>query len=65
MGLISLLFPIFLALILIVVLFGIIYLIKRREGEIKDEMKSLREKLNDIEYIDEVLDTETLEETIE
>ena len=65
MGLISLLFPIFLALILIVVLFGIIYLIKKREGEIKDEMKSLREKLNDIEYIDEVLDTETLEETIE
>jgi hypothetical protein len=64
MGLISLLFPIFLALILIVVLFGIIYLIKRREGEIKDEMKSLREKLNDIEYIDEVLDTEIIEETI-
>ena len=66
MGLISLLFPIFLALILIVVLFGIIYLIKRREGEIKDEMKSLRDKLKDIdEDINEFLDLETLEETIE
>ena len=65
MGLISLLFPIFLALILIVVLFGIIYLIKKREGEIKDEMKLLRDKLNDIDDIDEVLDTETLEEELE
>ena len=65
MGLISLLFPIFLALILIIVLFGIIYLIKRREGEIKDEMKSLRDKLKDIDDIDEVLDLETLEEELE
>jgi hypothetical protein len=65
MGLISLLFPIFLALILIIVLFGIIYLIKRREGEIKDEMKLLRDKLNDIDDIDEVLDLETLEEELE
>ena len=66
MGLISLLFPIFLALILIVVLFGIIYLIKRREGEIKDEMKLLRDKLKDIdEDINEFIDLETLEETIE
>ena len=65
MGLISLLFPIFLALILIIVLFGIIYLIKKREGEIKDEMKLLRDKLNDIDDIDEVLDTETLEEELE
>ena len=64
MGLISLLFPIFLALILIVVLFGIIYLIKRREGEIKDEMKSIRDILNDIDDIDEVLDTKIIEETI-
>jgi hypothetical protein len=66
MGLLSLLFPIFLALILIVVLFGIIYLIKKREGEIKDEMKSLRDKLKDIdEDINEFIDLETLEETIE
>ena len=67
MGLLSLLFPIFLALILIVVLFGIIYLIKKREGEIKDEMKSLRDKLKDIddEYINEFIDLETLEETME
>ena len=65
MGLISLLFPILLALILIIVLFGIIYLIKKREGEIKDEMKLLRDKLNDIDDIDEVLDTETLEEELE
>ena len=66
MGLISLLFPIFLALILIVVLFGIIYLIKRREGEIKDEMKLLRDKLKDIdEDINEFIDLETLEEELE
>ena len=66
MGLLSLLFPIFLALILIIVLFGIIYLIKKREGEIKDEMKSLRDKLKDIdEDINEFIDLETLEETIE
>ncbi len=66
MGLLSLLFPIFLALILIVVLFGIIYLIKKREGEIKDEMKSLRDKLKDIdEDINEFIDLETLEEELE
>jgi len=66
MGLLSLLFPIFLALILIVVLFGIIYLIKKREGEIKDEMKSLRDKLKDIDDdINEFIDIETLEETME
>tara|TARA_X000000368_G_scaffold161681_1_gene127418 strand:- start:11926 stop:13635 length:1710 start_codon:yes stop_codon:yes gene_type:complete len=66
MGLLTLLFPIFLALILIVVLFGIIYLIKRREGEIKEERKTLREKIQSIQQdVDEFLDTETLEETME
>ena len=66
MGVLTLLFPIFLALILIVVLFGVIYLIKRREGEIKEERKTLREKIQSIQQdVDEVIDTETLEEEIE
>jgi len=64
MGVLTLLFPIFLALILIIVLFGIIYLIKRRESEIKDKIKIFMKKINDIENVDEILDTETLEETI-
>ena len=69
MGLLTLLFPIFLALILIVVLFGVIYLIKRREGEIKEERKALRKKIQSIQQqqqdVDEFLDTETLEKEIE
>jgi len=66
MGLLTLLFPIFLALILIIVLFGVIYIIKNRESEVKDEMKSLRDKLKDIdnEDINEFIDLETLEETM-
>ena len=65
MGVLTSLFPIFLTLILIVVLFGVIYLIKRREGEIKEERKTLRERIQDINGIDEVIDTETFEETIQ
>jgi len=65
MGLLTLLFPIFLALVLIIVLFGVIYLIKRREGEIKEERKELRKKIQDIPGVDEVLDIETLEKEIE
>ena len=65
MGVLTSLFPIFLTLILIVVLFGVIYLIKRREGEIKEERKVLRKKIQDIPGVDEVLDIETLEEEIE
>ena len=68
MTLISLLFPIFLALILIIVLFGVIYIIKRREAEVKDEMESLRlrDKLKDVddEDINEFIDIEILEETM-
>ncbi len=65
MGLLTLLFPIFLALVLIIVLFGVIYLIKRRESEIKEERKALFKKIQDIPGIDEVIDVETFEEEIE
>lgn len=66
MGLLTLLFPIFLALVLIIVLFGIIYLIKRREGEIKEErIKSFMKKLKTIQDVDEIIDTETYETTMQ
>ena len=61
----SLTISIFLALVLIIVLFGVIYLIKRREGEIKEERKASRKKYRIYGGIDEVIDVETFEEEIE